>query len=244
MEAIILAGGLGTRLRDLVPDLPKPMAPINGRPFLAYVLDALDAAGFASAILAIGYRSDSIQDHFGQVYRGLRLRYSVEHEPLGTGGAIRLALEQAVVPNVFVVNGDTFLQVDYRALLKAHLDAGASLSLAVHALPDVARYGALELADGRVCGFLEKGRVGPGVINAGTYLLSPNLFERYALPRVCSFETDLLMPHVAEIAPLAFETGGLFIDIGVPEDYVRAQDMLPPHSLLQCCPDGDAYGHR
>ncbi|AFL75871.1 nucleotidyltransferase family protein [Thiocystis violascens] len=233
MQAIILAGGLGTRLRGVIADLPKPMAPINGRPFLAYVLDALDVAGFDSAILAIGYRSEAIHDHFGEEYRRLRLHYSVEHEPLGTGGAIRLALEQATEPTVFVVNGDTFLQVDYRAMLKAHLDASASLSLAVHALPDVARYGALERQDGRVRGFLEKGRVGPGAINAGTYLVSRELFERYALPRVCSFETDLLMPHVAEIAPLAFETGGLFIDIGVPEDYVRAQDMLEPFNLVQ-----------
>lgn len=228
MQAIILAGGLGTRLRGLLPDLPKPMAPINGRPFLAYLLDAFDAAGFDSVILAIGYRSASIRDHFGQDYRGLKLIYSVEQEPLGTGGAIRLALEQATEPTLFVVNGDTFLKVDYRAMLKAHLDADASLSLAAHVLPDVARYGALEVADGRVRGFLEKGRVGPGVINAGTYVLSRNLFERYALPRVCSFETDLLMPYVAELAPLAFETGGLFIDIGVPEDYVRAQAMLAP----------------
>jgi len=226
LQAIILAGGLGTRLRSVVADVPKPMAPVAGRPFLAYVLDALDAGGFETAILAVGYRSESIRAYFGERHLGLRLRYSTEDEPLGTGGAIRLALEQASAPEVFVVNGDTYLLLDYRAMRAAHRRSGASLTVAVQRVADVARYGALDVEDGRIRGFFEKGRAGRGLINAGVYLLSRPLLDRYSLPPAFSFETDVLMPHVREIAPLAFEASGTFIDIGVPEDYARAQALL------------------
>jgi D-glycero-alpha-D-manno-heptose 1-phosphate guanylyltransferase len=226
MEAVVLAGGLGTRLRSVVSDLPKPMAPVNDRPFLAYVLDGLSEADFESAILAVGYRGTVIREHFGREHRGLRLRYSVEDEPLGTGGGLHVALAQAFDSNVFVVNGDTYLQVDYRAMREAHHRAGTSLSVAVHEMADVSRYGALAVEDRRIRAFFEKGRSGPGLINAGVYLLSRNLLDRYRLPRVFSFEADLLVPHVAELAPLAFETDGVFVDIGVPEDYARARDLL------------------
>ena len=117
MQAIILAGGLGTRLRSVVPDLPKPMAPVAGRPFLAWVLDRLVDAGFESAVLAVGYRHEIIRAHFGEDYRGMALRYSVETTPLGTGGAMRLAADHVTALPVFVLNGDTYLELDYRAML-------------------------------------------------------------------------------------------------------------------------------
>ncbi len=226
MEAIILAGGLGTRLKSVVADLPKPMAPINGRPFLAILLDTLSDAGFTAVTLAVGYRSEAIRDCFGDRYRSLRLSYSVETEPLGTGGAMRQALARTTAPHVFVVNGDTYLQLDYQAMLAAHLDADASLTVAVCSVPDAGRYGALEIERKHIQGVFEKGRSGPGVINGGVYLLSRDLFECYSLSSIFSFETDLLMPHVSELRPLAFETTGVFIDIGVPEDYSRAQGVL------------------
>lgn len=226
IEAIVLAGGLGTRLRSVVPDLPKPMAPVHGRPFLAAVLDELDAEGFCTAILAVGYRREAIQEHFGNSYKSLRLQYSVEAKPLGTGGAIRLALTETTAPNVFVLNGDTYLELDYRAMLKAQIEADADLTVAVHAVPDAARYGALDIADGYIQGFFEKGRSGPGSINGGVYLMSRNLLDRYTLPAVFSFETDVLMRHVKDLKPLVFHTAGTFIDIGVPEDYTRAEESL------------------
>lgn len=226
MEAIVLAGGLGTRLRSVVSDLPKPMAPINGKPFLAILLETLSHAGFTAATLAVGYRSEAIRAYFGNSYRSLRLSYSVETEPLGTGGALRQALAQTTASQVFVVNGDTYLELDYQAMLAAHLEADVALSVAVRAVPDASRYGALEIKQHRIQGFFEKGRSGSGLINGGVYLLSRALFERYPLATVFSFETDLLMPHVREIKPLAFETAGLFIDIGVPEDYLHAQELL------------------
>lgn len=226
MEAIVLAGGLGTRLSSVVSELPKPMAPIRGRPFLAYVLDPLVDAGFGAAVLAVGYRHEVIREHFGDDYRGLALRYSVESEPLGTGGAIKLACAMVSSPDPFVLNGDTYLEIDYRAMLDAHARAGAELSMAVHQMPDVQRYGALEIADGTVCGFREKEAAGPGWINAGTYILGPAVRARLRHRDAFSFEQDVLMPEVRAIRPLAFPVTGLFIDIGIPEDYARAQTLL------------------
>jgi D-glycero-alpha-D-manno-heptose 1-phosphate guanylyltransferase len=226
MEAIILAGGFGTRLQSVVPDLPKPMAAIQGRPFLAILLDALITAGFTSAILAVGYRYEAIRDYFGETYNSLSLAYSIETEPLGTGGAIALALKQIAGSQCFVVNGDTFLELDYQAMLANHLEERSILTVAVHEVPDANRYGALDIEENRILGFFEKGSSGPGIINGGVYVLSTDLFSRYDFPTAFSFETDLLMVHVHELKPLAFPTAGFFIDIGVPEDYHRAQNLF------------------
>ena len=227
MEAIVLAGGLGTRLRGVVDDIPKPMASVQGRPFLAFVLDQLVDAGFKTGIFAAGYRHEAIRAYFGEDYRGLALRYSVELEPLGTGGAIRLACAQVTARDVFVLNGDTYLELDFRAMLDAHASARVELSMAICHVPDATRYGAVELHDGIVRGFLEKGRSGPAWINAGTYVLGPELRARLRPQGAFSFEDDLLTPEVRSIRPLAFRSSGLFIDIGVPEDYARVQELFP-----------------
>ena len=225
MEAIVLVGGLGTRLRGVVGDVPKPMAPVQGRPFLTFLLDQLVAAGFDRAIFAAGYRYEAIRSYFGEDYRGLALSYSVELEPLGTGGAIRLACAQASARDIFVLNGDTYVELDLRAMLGAHVHGGAQLTMAVCQVPEVARYGALVVSDGIVRGICEKGKSGPGCVNAGMYVLGPELTDR--LPHgAFSFEQDVLMPEVKSIRPLAFPTAGLFIDIGVPEDYARAQRVF------------------
>lgn len=228
MEAIVLAGGLGTRLRGVVDDVPKPMAPVQGRPFLAFVLDQLADSGFGTAILATGYLHETIRAHFGEKFRTVALVYSVEDQPLGTGGAIRLACAQSRAQEVFVLNGDTYLSLDYQAMLAAHVRAGAQLSMAVCQVPDVARYGALEVSDGIVRGFREKGRSGPGLINGGTYVLGAALRARMPADAAFSFEQDLLVPEVRSIQPMAFPAAGLFIDIGIPEDYARAQEMFAP----------------
>jgi D-glycero-alpha-D-manno-heptose 1-phosphate guanylyltransferase len=228
MQAIVLAGGLGTRLRAVVPDLPKPMAPVAGQPFLARVLDRLADAGCERAVLAVGYRHEVIRERLGAAYRGMVLQYSVETTPLGTGGAIRLAAEQISRFPVWVLNGDTYLELDYQAMLAAHRQAGAALSVAVCRVGDVSRYGALELDAERVCGFQEKGRAGPGYINAGVYLLAEEIVARIPAGETFSFEQQLLVPEVQELRPHAFRTAGLFIDIGVPEDYARAQRLFAP----------------
>jgi len=240
MEGIILAGGLGTRLRSVVADLPKAMAPVAGRPFLEHLLDLLVDAGFESAILAVGYRSEAIREHFGERYRGLPLTYSVENHPLGTGGAMRLALRSAMAGDVFVVNGDTLADVDFHSMLEAHRRTAAPITVAVHEVPDTARYGALILNRDRVYGFREKGRHGPGWINAGIYLVSRSLFDRASLPDAFSFESDFLVPGVKLLKPLAFPTRGLFIDIGVPEDYARAQSLLPARGSAPVWPEASS----
>lgn len=202
------------------------MAPVAGRPFLAYVLDCLIEAGFERAVLAVAYRHEVIRAHFGDHYRGLPLSYSIETTPLGTGGAIRLAAQQIDANPFFVVNGDTYVELDYRAMLAAHQDARARLTIGVYQVSDVARYGALELHDSIVRGFFEKGSTGPGIINAGTYLLTASLLDYIPLGRPFSFEQQLLVPRVKQIHPLAFRAHGFFIDIGVPEDYEHAQGLL------------------
>lgn len=226
MEAVILAGGFGTRLRDTIVDLPKPMAPINGRPFLACIFDKLEKAGFETVILAVGYLSERIQEYFGDNFGTLRLRYSREDEPLGTGGAIKLALQHVRSSQIFILNGDTYLDVDYTAMLSAHLDAGSILTVAVHQVPDTSRYGALQIEANHISGFTEKGVAGQGMINAGVYVFCRHLFERYSLPEHFSFENDFLVPYVQELNPLCFMTEGIFIDIGIPDDYKLALKML------------------
>jgi NDP-sugar pyrophosphorylase family protein len=226
VQAIVLAGGLGTRLRSAVPDLPKPMAPVAGRPFLCWILDRLVDAGFARAVLAVGYRHQAVQGFFGASYRGLPLVYSVERQPLGTGGAIRLAAGRVDADAVFVLNGDTVVEVDYAAMAAAHARESAAMTMVVCRVPDAGRYGALQVHDGRVCGFAEKGLVGPGPINAGTYLVSAALIAEIPPGEPFSFEQQLLVPRVGRIRPLAFAAEGLFIDIGVPEDYARAQALF------------------
>ena len=226
MEAIVLAGGLGTRLRGVVDDVPKPMAPVQGRPFLAFVLDQLVEGGFRTAVLATGYRHEAIRSHFGEAYRGLALAYSVEKEPLGTGGAIRMACDHVKARDVFVLNGDTYLELDYRAMMDAHVRAGAQLSLAVCQVPDVARYGALEVSEGIVRGFREKGPSGPGWINGGVYVLGDRTAPSLPTRAAFSFEQDVLMPQAPSIQPLAFPATGFSSISALPEDYARAQQLF------------------
>jgi len=230
MKAVVLAGGLGTRLRARVPDLPKPMAPVAGRPFLAYVLDALVRDGFSDIVLSVGYRWEAIRDHFGATYRGARLTYAVEDEPLGTGGALAHAFAVAgisVRDAALVVNGDTFLDIDFAALRSEYDKAPSACAMVLRRVDDTARYGAVNVADGLVSGFAEKGRNGPGLINAGVYILQGDIFARFGLTGRFALEADLLQRHCVELSARASETSAWFIDIGVPQDYDRAQTELP-----------------
>lgn len=222
-EAIVLAGGFGTRLRGIVDDVPKPLAPVAGRPFLAWLLDRLAAGGMRRCILATGYLSDVIEQRIGARWQGMEIAYSVEPEPLGTGGAIRLAASRLQGDAAHVLNGDTWLEYDPVALEDTARAAGASMAIALARVDDVARYGAVDIDNGRVTGFREKGESGPGWINAGCYFLGADALAALPARDAFSFEQDVLQPRVQERAVAAFtETLG-FIDIGVPEDYARAQ---------------------
>jgi D-glycero-alpha-D-manno-heptose 1-phosphate guanylyltransferase len=225
-QALVLAGGLGTRLRTVVADRPKVLAPVAGRPFLEHLLADLDAQGFRRVILAVGHLREMIVEAIGSSFRGLSIAYSEEERPLGTGGAIARGLALAAPGPCFVLNGDTWLEIDYAAMLAAHQAHGSRLTMAVRAVPDVSRFGALTLSAGRVARYAEKGAAGPGHINAGTYLLDRSLLADHGLGPAFSLERDFLVPRVAELRPLAFVVEGEFVDIGVPGDYARAQEMF------------------
>lgn len=228
-EAIILAGGLGTRLRAVVPDQPKPLAPVAGRPFLAWLLDAFADAGMRRIVLATGYRADQIEHAIGAKWRGMAIAYSHEESPLGTGGAIRKALAHVHGNGVHLANGDTFLRYAPAALEAATRSVGGVLGIALAHVQDVGRYGAVESSAGRVTGFHEKGGIGPGWINAGSYFLSEDGFDRLpAESGAWSFEESVLLPWSRHGGVAAFEATADFIDIGVPEDYARAQVMFAP----------------
>ena len=226
MEAIVLAGGLGTRLASRLNQIPKSMAPVAGRPFLEILLDRLHAAGCRRVVLSVGHRRDVIIQRFQDRYRGLAIDYAVEESPLGTGGAIRLALEHAHEASVLALNGDTYLDVDLSAVFEFHRASGRPLTMAVVRVDDTARYGGVLVDNQHVTGFVEKGRAGPGWINGGLYVFERSFSWPGELPSRFSFETDVLVPHVVQIQSAAFLCEGYFLDIGVPEDFDRAQIEL------------------
>ena len=228
MEAIILAGGFSTRLAGRLDGVPKPMAPVAGRPFLEILLWQLKHAGCRRVILSVGYLHEIIESHFGAEHRGVKIDYAVEHDPLGTGGAIRNALSMAHEKSALVLNGDTFLDADYAAMLQFHAYEDASLTMAVTHCENIARYGGVTIDGMRVTGFQEKGRAGAGWINAGAYAIRKDIVWPAWLDEKFSFETDFLAPQITVLAPAAYMVQGFFLDIGVPEDLDRAQTELVP----------------
>ncbi len=228
MEAIILVGGQGTRLKSVVSDVPKPMAPIRETPFLQYVLDDLAAQGVTRVILSTGYRHEVVEAYFGTSYQSLNVAYSVEETPLGTGGAIRKALQQVTQPDVLVLNGDTLFRVNLSAMNEFHRTHRADLTLALKTMSDCSRYGRVETEDHRVTQFKEKMVGQPGSINGGVYLLNESVFPVLEqLPEKFSFEKDFLEAHYRSLRVLAYLSDAYFIDIGIPEDFARAQRELP-----------------
>ena len=225
-EAIVLAGGFGTRLRGIVDDVPKPLAPVAGRPFLAWLLDRLARSGMRRCILATGYMADAVECAIGARWQGMEITYSVEPEPLGTGGAIRLAAQRLHGVGVHVLNGDTWLDYAPVALEASARAASTPMAIALVRVDDVARYGAVAVRDGRALGFREKGEAGAGWINAGCYFLDAAALSALPARAAFSFEREVLQPRAlaGEVAAFTGTTG--FIDIGVPEDYARAQPMF------------------
>lgn len=225
-EAIVLVGGLGTRLRTVVSDVPKPLAPVAGRPFLAWLLDRLAGEGVRHVVLAAGYLADRVVDSIGREWRGMSVDYSIETIPLGTGGAVRQACGMLHGDAVHVLNGDTFLRYDMHALEQATRQGGAALGMALARVDDVARYGAVVREGTRIKGFKEKGESGPGYINAGSYYLTPAAIQALPAEPTFSFETRVLAPLTVAGQVCGFDATDGFIDIGVPEDYERAQSLF------------------
>ena len=225
MEAIVLAGGFGTRLKEVVPDLPKPMAPIAGRPFLEILLSMLARKGFTRVVLSLGFMSEKISSHFGDSYLGMALIYEVEDQPLGTGGAIRAALAHCRESHAFIFNGDTYLELEVDELEKLW-QRNHNPVIVVRKVADTARFGRVEIIDGRVIAFLEKGQPGLGLINAGCYVLPKDGLDGFPLDQPFSIETEFFIKILQHIRFDGFITQARFIDIGVPVDYELAQNEL------------------
>ena len=229
VPVLVLAGGLGTRLRPTYEEGPKVMAPVDGHPFLAYVLRGLHVAGFRRIILCGGYRHESIRSWLGNGQRsGLDAAYSVEIEPLGTGGAILQAASRFSHDERFIaLNGDSLLQLDFKSMFKMHLDCHAVATIALAFVQNTGRYGTVEIDDQEnVRGFHEKsGSHQAGFINGGVYLFEPEMLHLIPRGRSVSLEREVL-PLLVPQSFRAFKSQGHFIDIGIPEDFERAQVEL------------------
>lgn len=218
MQAIILAGGFGTRLQSVVSDVPKPMAPINGKPFLEYMLEELNNQGFNKAVLAVGYKKETIINHFGNQYKNIKLVCSSEDEPLGTGGCVKQAMQYIDDEYVFILNGDTMFKVDFNKMSKLN-----TLSIACKKMYEFDRYGEVIIQNQIITSFNEKKFVKEGYINGGIYYLPKNIFDSYDLPKKFSMEKDFFEKYMNKLNIKAFLSDDYFIDIGIPEDYEKAQ---------------------
>ena len=226
-EAIILAGGLGTRLKTAVPDLPKCMAPINGKPFIAYVIEYLQGQGIEQFIFALGYQHEMFESFLALKLTSKNFQLSVEAEPLGTGGAVKLACTKASEKNILVVNGDTLFKADITKLAPFHAMCGADCTLSLKPMQNFSRYGVVELnKDYSINNFKEKQQYEQGLINAGLYVLNTGKFLKEDLPDKFSFEKDYLEKYYRERRMYGVIQDEYFIDIGVPEDYEKAKQEL------------------
>jgi len=224
ISAAILAGGLGTRLRSVVPDKQKVFAEVLKRPFVTFLLDQLDTAGVRNVVLCTGHKGDEVRKHLGETYRSLRLTYSQEDAPLGTGGALRLALPHLRSDPVLAMNGDSYANADINAFLEWFAQKDLKSALVLTRVPDTNRYGKVILdKDSRVQSFEEKGeKTNFGWINAGIYVLRRNLVETIPANKAYSLEQDFF-PRLVGKGLYGYRYIGEFIDIGTPESYSKAE---------------------
>ena len=230
MEVIILAGGLGTRLRSVVSEVPKCMAPVAGKPFLWYLLKYLTRYDVSRVILSVGYLREVIFRWIEEVGDEFPFSfdYAVEEEPLGTGGGIKLALSKALTQDVVILNGDTFFDVNLNELMDFHKLAPSAVTIALKPMRDFDRYGRVivDTVDGRIVEFKEKEHCEEGMINGGVYVTSKINLPLKDYPGKFSFEKAVLEPLTAQGKIFGLIQGGYFIDIGIPEDYQKAQIEL------------------
>ncbi len=226
-EAIILAGGFGTRLQSIVFDLPKPMAPVNDKPFLDYQLLYLKHYGVKKVILSVGHLHHIITEHYGTNFEGIDIEYSIETTPLGTGGGIRMAMEKCQSKNVLVLNGDSFFDINLNAFYTQHHTFMSDCTLALRKVENAARYGTIKQGSNSVItSFKEKDEEAkPGLINAGIYMLNKEIYlQKTNATKKFSIEKDFFEKKLNELNVFGFSYDGYFIDIGIPEDFEKAQD--------------------
>jgi len=225
MECIVLAGGLGTRLRSVVAELPKCMAPVAGEPFLYYIFKYLQRQNISHVILSVGYKYEAIQIWIEETKWPFDISYAIEEEPLGTGGAIKLALQKATEKHVLIINGDTFFDVDMAQLLNEHIEKKADLTLALKPMNNFDRYGNVLMNNqNRITSFMEKQFCEQGQINGGVYLINRNSGLMDKQDTKFSFETEILQKHFSDSLFYGLINNRYFIDIGIPEDYEKANE--------------------
>ena len=225
--AIILAGGMGTRLKTIISDLPKPMAPIMNVPFLTYQLNYLKHFGIKKVIFSVGYLSEKIIAHYNQSFENINIEYSIEKNPLGTGGGIRMAMSNLNEDLVLILNGDSFFDLNLEQFYNLHLEQKAEFSLALRYVNNSERYGNIEFnSSNQITSFIEKNQLNQsGYINAGVYILSKKLYLQNTQPNInFSIEKDFFEKQLNQLIIKGFEFKDYFIDIGIPEDYLKAQD--------------------
>lgn len=224
--ALVLAGGLGSRLRSVVADRQKVMAPVRGRPFVTFILDQLASGGIRNVVLCTGHLAEQLERDLGSSYGPMRIVYSVEPTPLGTGGALALGVHRCDTQTVLALNGDSYCQTDLTMLLKTHFQRDATATIQLAHAPDVARYGQVRLAaDGRVTSFEEKGAShGAGWVNAGIYCLSRSVLEGIPAGRSISIEREVF-PSLIGNGLFGFASDARLLDIGTPESYAQAESF-------------------
>ncbi len=226
-ECIILAGGLGTRLRSAVPELPKCMAPVAGKPFIQHLIDYLLGQGVQQFIFALGYKHEIITNFLDKNYPSLTYKIVLEDEPLGTGGAILLACKAAIQKNVMIVNGDTLFKVNIPELFNFHIQQQSNCTLCLKPMKDFDRYGVVEINENNfIQSFKEKKYYSTGLINGGVYALQVEKFLRLPFPEKFSFEKEFLEKYYESEKMMGLVQDEYFIDIGIPEDFERASKEL------------------
>lgn len=226
MEAVILAGGMGTRLRSVIKDIPKPMAPVKGKPFLFFVLQWVRRYPVEKIILSLGFKPGTVRNYFGDSFSGIPVEYVVEDQPLGTGGAVKYAMRFTEGDDFLVINGDTFFPIDLKKFYDSHIEKSSHFSIALKRMRDFDRYGTVECKEDTIVRFREKGFCNEGLINGGIYLINRNYLESKELPEVFSIEKDLMEKEAGSGILKAQTFDDVFIDIGMPEDYQRASELL------------------
>jgi len=227
LNAVFLAGGRGTRLQSVVSDRPKPLADINGKPFLYYLLAYfLKYNLIDKIILSIGYKKEMISDYFGTSFQGIPIVYSLEEEPLGTGGAILNSLKYSDSNEILVFNGDSFFELDLNKFVYQSRQRNRPFSIALSEMENFDRYGSVDFDENYIIKFQEKKFMTKGFINTGIYLLEKNIFKNYSLGSVFSIESDFLQNFTKEIGISYYIQKAFFVDIGIPEDYYKFIDYI------------------
>ncbi|MDX1950274.1 MAG: nucleotidyltransferase family protein [Rickettsiales bacterium] len=226
MKAVLLVGGKGTRLAEHLPsDTPKAMADINGKPFLEHLILYLKKQNFSEIILSVGHLKEKIIDYFGDNFQGVKISYSIENEPLGTGGAILNAIKNFDSKKFIVMNGDSFQEVNFNDFL--NVCKNSKIAIALREVENAGRYGRVEVLGDKITDFQEKGFNNKGLINSGCYLINKKWFLSLNLPKKFSFEYDFLMKFCKSLEINYYLSNGYFVDIGIIEDYQKAKIDIP-----------------